>query len=37
MSISDMTVKTHMSRILHKLGVARRQQLVFGTSDRQSL
>ncbi|MGH8538501.1 MAG: response regulator transcription factor, partial [Gammaproteobacteria bacterium] len=37
LSISDMTVKTHMSRILHKLGVARRQQLVFGTSDRQSL
>lgn len=35
--ISDMTVKTHMSRILHKLGLARRQQLVFGTSDRQSL
>lgn len=37
LSISDMTVKTHMSRILHKLGLARRQQLVFGTSDRQSL
>lgn len=37
LSISDLTVKTHMSRILHKLGLARRQHLVFGTSDRQSL
>ena len=32
LSISDKTVKTHMSRILHKLGLTRRQQLVFGTA-----
>lgn len=32
LSISDKTVKTHMSRILHKLGLARRQQLASSAS-----
>jgi two-component system, NarL family, nitrate/nitrite response regulator NarL len=33
LGISDKTVKTHISHILKKFGVARRQQMIFGVTD----